>query len=98
MGELLDFLLFAILIYYIIRAVLRFLVPVLFEKAVNRAQQQQQQYRQPGGQQRYYDQSSYNQNVNTSEKVKVDYVPPHPKKKGSVPDSEGEFIDYEEIK
>jgi hypothetical protein len=94
MGEFFDFLFACILIYYVLRAILRFFVPVLFEKAVNRAQQQQQQYHQSGGQQQQY----YNQNTNTSDKIKVDYVPPQPKRKASIPDSEGDFIDYDEIK
>ena len=95
MGELFDFLFISIFVFYILRSLLRFLVPVMFEKAVNRAQQQQQQYHQTGGQQQQY----YNQNTSAPDsKVKVDFVPPHPKRKGSVPDSEGEFVDYEEIK
>jgi len=95
MGEFIDFLLISILVFYVIRSVLRFLLPMLFEKAVNRAQQQQQQYHSTtnNNQQQYY-----TRNTNTSDKVKVDYVPPQPKRKGTVPDSEGEFVDYEEIK
>ena len=76
----LRFLLISILVLYIIRSVIRLVLPMLFQNFVNKAQQQnQQQYRQ-----------------NTPEgKVKVDYIP---KTKNSVPDSEGDFIDYEEIK
>ena len=76
----LRFLLISILVLYIIRSVIRLVLPMLFQNFVNKAQQQnQQQYRQ-----------------NTPEgKVKVDYIP---KTKSSVPDSEGDFIDYEEIK
>jgi hypothetical protein len=76
----LRFLLISILVLYIIRSVIRLVLPMLFQNFVNKAQQQnQQQYRQ-----------------NTPEgKVKVDY---NPKPKSSVPDSEGDFIDYEEIK
>jgi hypothetical protein len=76
----LRFLLISILVLYIIRSVIRLVLPMLFQNFVNKAQQQnQQQYRQnaPEG------------------KVKVDYIP---KTKSSVPDSEGDFIDYEEIK
>jgi hypothetical protein len=50
---------------------------------VNKAQQQQNY------------QQNYNSNTPT-DKIKVDYIPKP--NKGSVPDSEGEFIDYEEIK
>ncbi|HVS92328.1 MAG TPA: hypothetical protein VHE59_09865 [Mucilaginibacter sp.] len=79
--ELIRFLFIAILVLYIIRALIRLVLPMLFQSVVNKAQQgQQQQYRNqrpPEG------------------KVKVDYIP---EKKQSVPDSEGEFVDYEEIK
>ena len=92
--EFIDFLIGCIIVYYILKAILRYLLPVMFEKAVNRAQQQQQQYHQTGGQQQQY----YNRATGTSDKVKVDYVPPQPKRKGSIPDSEGDFIDYEEVK
>jgi uncharacterized protein DUF4834 len=76
------FLFIAILVLYIMRALIRLLLPMLFQSVVNKAQQgqNQQQYRSqrpPEG------------------RVKVDYIP---EKKQSVPDSEGDFIDYEEIK
>jgi hypothetical protein len=75
------FLFIAILILYIIRSIVRLLLPMLFQSVVNKAQEgQQQQYRSqrpPEG------------------KVKVDYIP---EKKSSIPDSEGDFIDYEELK
>jgi len=81
------FLFIAILILYIIRSLVRLVLPMLFQSVVNKAQEhaqqqnQQQQYRakQPDG------------------KVKVDYVPDK-KKKGSISDSAGDFIDYEEVK
>ena len=41
-------------------------------------------------------QQNYTQNTNPTGKVKVDYIPQTPK--GKIPDSEGDFIDYEEIK
>jgi hypothetical protein len=77
----LRFLLISILIIYIIRSLVRLLLPMLFQSVVNKAQQQnQQQYRRP----------------NQSEgKIKVDYKP---NTKSSIPDSEGDFVDYEEIK
>jgi hypothetical protein len=75
------FLFIAILVLYIIRSIVRLLLPMLFQSVVNKAQEgQQQQYRSqrpPEG------------------KVKVDYIP---EKKSSIPDSEGDFIDYEELK
>ncbi len=81
---LIRFLLISICVLYIIRSLMRYLIPVLFESVVNKAQQQhqqQQQQRQP---------------KRPDGAVKVDYIPEG--KKSSVPDSEGEFIDYEEVK
>ena len=83
--EFLDFLFFAILGIYIIRALIRIVLPMIFQNVINKAQQQQQQNTQQ------------NYNSSTAQgKIKVDYMPKS--KKGSVPDSEGEFVDYEEIK
>lgn len=82
--EFLSFLLTAILVLYIIRALVRLLLPMLFQNLMNKAQQQGQ------GQQQY------RSNPRQPEgKVKVDYIP---QTKKSVPDSEGDFIDYEEVK
>ncbi|WP_428328590.1 DUF4834 family protein [Mucilaginibacter sp.] len=86
MGRLLDFLLIAILVLYIIRNIARALLPMLFQSVISKAQQQNQQ-------QQHYRQS---QQAKPGNGVKVDYIPDAPKNK--VPDSEGEFIDYEEIK
>jgi hypothetical protein len=88
MPELLSFLITAILVLYIIRALARILLPMFFQSVVNKAQQQQQ--RPAGGQQQ-----NYNRNANPG-KIKVDYIPKS--NKGTVPDSEGEFVDYEEVK
>ena len=64
----------------------RIVMPMLFQKVMNNAQQHYQQNQQP-----------QNNTRNTQAgKIKVDYIPQQ--KKGSVPDSEGDFIDYEEIK
>ena len=83
--EFLDFLFFAILGIYIIRSLMRIVLPMIFQNVVNKAQQHQQQNTQQ------------NYNGSTAQgKIKVDYMPKS--KKGSVPDSEGEFVDYEEIK
>jgi cell division protein FtsN len=82
--RLLDFLLIAIVILYIIKVVARFILPMLFQSVINKAQQQQNQ------------QQNYRTQAKPDPKVKVDYIPEGQKNK--VPDSEGEFIDYEEIK
>ncbi len=81
--EFIRFLFIAILVLYIIRALVRLVLPMLFQSVVNKAQEQhgRQQYRStqapPVG------------------KIKIDHIP---EKKSSIPDSEGDFIDYEEIK
>lgn len=84
MGRLLDFLLIIIVVLWIIKALVRFLLPMLFQSVVNKAQEQHQNQRH------------YSSQPKPDEKVKVDYIPEGNKQK--VPDSEGEFIDYEEIK
>jgi hypothetical protein len=84
MGRLLDFLLLAIVVLYIIKAIARFLLPMLFQSVVNKAQQQQNH------------QQNYRTETKADPKVKVDYIPEGQKNK--VPDSEGEFVDFEEIK
>jgi hypothetical protein len=81
--EFLDFLFFAIIGIYIIRSLMRIILPMIFQNVINKAQQQQNNQR------------NYNSST-TQGKIKVDYMPKP--KKGSVPDSEGDFVDYEEIK
>jgi hypothetical protein len=105
MGEFIDFLIVVIVIYYIVKALFRIFVPVLFENAVNKAQQQQQQrqqqYRANDNQQQYRttnNQQQYSRANPGQGKIKVDYVPPKTKKKGSISDSAGDFVDYEEVK
>ena len=80
--EFINFLLIAILVLYIIRSLARILLPMLFQKVVNNAQQHQQQ-------------GSRSQSTKEG-KIKVDYIPQT--KKGAIPYSEGDFVDYEEIK
>jgi hypothetical protein len=80
---LIRFLLISICVLYIIRSLVRYLIPVLFQSVVNKAQQQaQQQYTR--------------QQKRPEGAVKVDYIPEG--KRSTVPDSEGEFVDYEEVK
>jgi hypothetical protein len=88
MPELLSFLITAILVLYIVRSLARIFLPMLFQSVVNKAQQQHQN-------QQHHHQNNYRQSK-TEPIIKVDYIPQG--KKGSVPDSEGEFVDYEEIK
>ena len=79
---LLRFLLIAILVIYIIRSLVRIFLPMIFQSVVNKAQQQNQQ-------------QQYRSQKPPEGKIKVDYIP---NTKSQVPDSEGDFIDYEEIK
>ena len=83
---IIEFFLTVLCIYYVGRAVLRVLLPFLFRGLVNKAQQQ--------GNVHYYQYTSNNKSKAQS-KVNVDYAP---KKQSAIPDSEGDFIDYEEIK
>jgi len=80
--EFLDFIFIAIFVIYIIRSIIRLVLPIVFQKVVNKAQQGQQQ--------------NYRHSNNATGTIHVDYIPKG--KKNAVPDNEGEFIDYEEIK
>lgn len=77
--------LLVIVVLYIIKALIRFLLPMLFQSVVNKAQEQQQNQ-----------QRNYSSQKQPEAKIKVDYIPETHKAK--VPDTEGDFIDYEEIK
>jgi len=82
---LIRFLIIAICVLYIVRSLARIFLPMLFQNMVNKAQQQQNTHQ--------YKQQRPNQ---TESKIKVDFVPPSPK--NTIPDNEGDFVDYEEIK
>jgi hypothetical protein len=82
---LIRFLIIAICVIYIIRSLARIFLPMLFQSMVNKAQQQQHTHQ--------YKQQRPNQ---TESKIRVDFVPPAPK--STIPDNEGDFVDYEEIK
>jgi hypothetical protein len=80
----LRFLIISILIIYALRLLFRFLIPLLFQSMVNKAQQGQQGY------------STQNQQKPTG-KINIDYIPQEATK-SKVPDTEGDFVEYEEIK
>jgi len=86
--EFLDFLFFAIFAFYIIRSLARVVLPIIFQNIVNKSNPS-------AGGSTNSRQHQYNSNVK-SDKVKVDYIPKS--NKNTVPDSEGEFVDYEEVK
>ncbi|WP_374949678.1 DUF4834 family protein [Mucilaginibacter sp.] len=81
---LIRFLIISICILYILRALVRIFLPMFFSSVVNKAQEQARH------------QQNYQQQPRQDGRVRVDHVPAG--KKGTVPDSEGEFVDYEEIK
>jgi hypothetical protein len=76
----------SICILYIVRSLARIFLPMLFNSVINKAQEQARQ------QQQNYQQ----QQQRPDGRIRVDHIPDG--KKSSVPDSEGEFVDYEEIK
>ena len=87
MSVLLRFLLVTILILYAVRALLRYLLPMFFQGLVNKAQQQAQA--QQG--------SSRPNQQKPNGKINIDYIPQEATK-SKVPDTEGDFVEYEEIK
>ncbi|MFD0765877.1 DUF4834 family protein [Mucilaginibacter lutimaris] len=80
---LIRFLIITICSLYIIRSLVRIFLPMLFGSIINKAQEQARQ------------QQNYQQQPRPDGRVRVDYKP---ETKSSVPDNEGEFVDYEEIK
>ena len=79
---LIRFLIITVLVLYIIRNIARIILPMLFNSVINKAQQQQN--------------PQENNRPKPEAHIKVDYIPNA--KKNNIPDSEGDFIDYEEIK
>ncbi|MFD2874562.1 DUF4834 family protein [Mucilaginibacter ximonensis] len=88
MEELIRFLFITIAILYIVRAILRWAIPALFQSVVNKAQQQ------------YNNQANYQQNrqQQPSGRVTVEYIPEKKEKKTHFSDKAGDFVDYEEVK
>jgi len=83
---LIRFLIIFICILYMLRMLGRLLLPALFRGMVNKAQGQQSNSTQ--------DRADRRPKEGT---VKVDYIPPNVYK-SAVPDTEGEFVRYEEVK
>jgi len=84
---LIRFLFITIAVLYIVRSLARIFLPMFFQSVVNRAAEQ-------AGQQNYQQQK---QQPKREGSIKIDHIPQQ-NRKGSVPDSEGDFVDYEEIK
>lgn len=83
---LIRFLIILICILYLLRMLGRLLLPALFRGMVNKAQAQQAKTTQPG--------APRGPKEGT---IKVDYIPPDVYK-SAVPNTEGEFVKYEEVK
>jgi len=66
----------------VLRTIVRLLLPFLFQSVVNKAQQHSQQ--------------NYKRPEQPTGRIRVDYIPEQ--KKSNIPDTEGEFVDYEEVK
>jgi len=81
--EIIDIIIIVGVVLFVLPRLLRMLLPMIFQRVMNKAQQQAQ------GQQ------NYQQTRRPDGRVHVDYAP---KTKSQIPDSEGDFIDYEEIK
>lgn len=88
MEYLLHFIFYAIAILYLVRALLRWAIPALFQSVINKAQQQHQQQ---GG-------YSNRQQQQPNGRITVDYVPEKKDKVKKFSDKAGEFVDYEEVK
>ncbi len=88
---LLKFLIIAICVIYLLRALARIFLPFLFKKVVSNMQEKM------NNQQQAYE--KYNGNPKKPEgTISVDYVPPVKPVKTPKLDNAGEFVDYEEVK
>jgi hypothetical protein len=79
---LIRFLIFTIAILWLLKLVVRILLPVLFQKMVNNVQNQSNQ--------------RYQQQQRPDGKIKIDYIPPRPKDEKV--NKAGDFVEYEEVK
>lgn len=91
MGTILKFILYLILIFWLLRILLRLAAPFIFRKVVDKASQQAENfYRQQ--------QQQYNHNNRREGEMYVDNNPQQPAKRKPNLDNAGEFVDYEEVK
>jgi hypothetical protein len=86
---LFKFLIIAICVLYILRALARIFLPFLFKKVVMNMQEKMHNQ-----QQGYTDSRSNNSKPEGT--ISVDFMPPYPKKKPKL-DKAGDFVDFEEI-
>lgn len=86
MIALVKFLFITICVLWLIKLLVRMVLPLLFQNMINKAQQQQ-------GNSRYREQ----QRSRPTGKISIDYIPPKDKEARAA-DKAGDFIDFEEIK
>jgi ABC-type transport system involved in cytochrome bd biosynthesis fused ATPase/permease subunit len=98
MSFLLKFLLIALAVIWLLRAVARLIFPWAVKKAAEKMMNDaQQQFQGSPFQQQYKQQSSQRSQTTADGKVRIDYVPQkEAERKGA--DTVGEFVDFEEIK
>lgn len=90
MTGLLKFLLIVICVLWVIRMVARLVLPMLFQRVVNKAQQQ-------AGRRTEYYQSAEQTSRKATGKISIDYIPPQDKEARAA-DRAGDFIEFEELK
>lgn len=78
-----KFILITLLVFYIIRVILRLIFPIVIKNMFSKVQQQAAN-------------QNRSQSSKPEGALSIDYMPPQPKK-GST-DKLGDFVDYEEIK
>lgn len=82
MGYILNFLLIAIIVLWVIRLLVRMIFPAVIRNAFGNMQQQAQQQQRPR---------------RPEGSISIDYMPKKDKKQGNA-DKLGDFVDYEEVK
>ena len=82
MGYILNFLLIAIIVLWLLRLLVRMIFPAVIRNAFGNMQQQAQQQQRPR---------------RPEGSISIDYLPKKEKKKVNA-DNLGEFVDYEEVK
>jgi hypothetical protein len=107
MAGLLKFLLIAFAVWYLVKFLIRLILPFAMRKAAEKLMKKAQQqggatYTSGGGSFHYEtfgQDSSRSQSAPKNDgRISVDYVPPKQEQKRKVADNAGEFVDFEEIK
>ncbi|MEN5235284.1 DUF4834 family protein [Sphingobacterium faecium] len=107
MAGLLKFLLIAFAVWYLVKFLIRLILPFAMRKAAEKLMKKAQQqggatYTNGGGSFHYETFGKDNSRSQSAPKndgrISVDYVPPKQEHKRKVADDAGEFVDFEEIK